>query len=66
MQYGMPAPEGEQLQQMAARILGDQEQIRRIRDTIVDQKLTVHFKTLLQPKERKMSYEEFVNLARTV
>ena len=66
VQYGMPAPEGEQLQQMAARILGDQEQIRRIRDTIVDQKLTVHFKTLLQPKERKMSYEEFVNLARTV
>lgn len=66
MQYGMPAPEGEQLQQMAARILGDQEQIRRIRDTIVEQKLMVHFKTLLQPTERKMSYEEFVNLARTV
>ena len=66
MQYGMPAPEGEQLQQMAARILGDQEQIRRMRDTIVEQKLMVHFKTLLQPAERRMSYEEFVNLARTV
>jgi trigger factor len=66
MQYGMPAPEGEQLQQMAARILGDQEQIRRIRDTIVEQKLMVHFKTLLQPSEQKMTYEEFVNLARTV
>ena len=66
MQYGMPAPEGEQLQQMAGRILGDQEQIRRIRDTIVEQKLMAHFKALLSPKERKVSYEEFVNLARTV
>lgn len=66
IQYGMPAPEGEQLQQMAGRVLGDQEQIRRIRDTIVEQKLIAHFKALLSPKESKVSYEEFVNLARTV
>ncbi|MCW5899348.1 MAG: trigger factor [Flavobacteriales bacterium] len=65
MQYGMPAPEGEKLQQMAGRILGDQEQIRRIRDTIVEQKLIVHFKTLLGPAERRMPLDEFVNLART-
>lgn len=65
-QYGMPAPEGEQLQQMAGRMLGDQEQIRRIRDTIVEQKLMTHFKAMLEPKEEKVSYEAFVNLARTV
>ena len=65
MQYGMPEPEPEQLQQMAARILGDREQIGRIRNTIVEQKLTVHFKTLLSPPEKRMSYDEFVNLART-
>ena len=66
MQYGMPAPEGEQLQQMAARMLGDQEQINRIRGTIVEQKLMVHFKTLLEPTEKKVSFDEFVTLARTV
>ncbi len=65
MQYGMPAPEGEQLQQMAARILGDREQIGRIRNTIVEQKLITHFKALLSPKENKVSYDTFVNLART-
>lgn len=65
MQYGMPAPEGEQLQQMAARILGDREQIGRIRNSIVEQKLMTHFKALLSPKEMKVSYDEFVNLART-
>ncbi|HQW07026.1 MAG: trigger factor [Flavobacteriales bacterium] len=65
MQYGMPIPEGEQLQQLTARILGDREQIGRIRGTIVEQKLITHFKALLSPKESKVSYEAFVNLAGT-
>lgn len=65
MQYGMPAPEGEELQKMASRILGDREQLVRMRGTIVEQKLITHFKTLLEPKERTMSYDEFVSLART-
>ncbi|MBV6403502.1 MAG: hypothetical protein IT228_10675 [Flavobacteriales bacterium] len=64
-QYGMPAPEGEELQRMAGRLLTDRDQIKRMRDTIVDRKLTVHFRTMLQPKERRVSYEEFVTLART-
>jgi hypothetical protein len=31
----------------------------------VEQKLMTHFKALLSPKEKKVSYDEFVNLART-
>ncbi len=65
MQYGMPAPEGEKLQQMAGRMLGEQEQLRRIRDTIVEQKMMTHFKALLSPKEEVVSYDAFVNLARS-
>ena len=65
VQYGMEVPEGEALQQAAARILGDRDQIKRIRDTIVEQKLTVHFKNMLTPKEKRMGFDEFVNLART-
>lgn len=64
-QYGMAAPEGEDLQRMAARMLGDREQIKRMRDAIVDQKLTAHFKAMLAPKEQRVSFDEFVNLART-
>jgi len=64
-QYGMPAPEGDDLQRMAARILGDREQIKRMRDAIVEQKLTAHFKAMLSPKEQRVSFDEFVNLART-
>ena len=64
-QYGMPAPEGEQLQQMVARMMGDREQLGRIRNTIVEQKLNTHFKALLSPKEEKVSFDSFVTLART-
>lgn len=64
-QYGMPAPEGEKLQQMAGRLLGDRDQLARMRDSIVQQKLITHFKTLLEPKEKKVSFDEFINLART-
>lgn len=65
VQYGMEAPEGEALQQAAARMLGDRDQIKRMRDTIVEQKLMVHFKNMIAPKEKRMSFDEFVNLART-
>lgn len=64
-QYGLPAPEGAELQGMVGRLLSDREQLFRIRGTIVEQKLITHFKTLLEPKERIMSYDEFVSLART-
>jgi trigger factor len=64
-QYGMPAPDDERLQQMAARMLGDREQLQRMRDSIVQQKLTVHFTTLLEPKQRRVSLDEFINLAQT-
>jgi trigger factor len=64
-QLGMPAPEGERLQEMAGRLLGDRDQIKRMRDAIVDQKLTAHFKAKLSPQEKKLSLDEFVNLART-
>lgn len=64
-QYGMPAPEGEEMQRMVTRMLSDRDQVKRMRDTIVEQKLNIHFKTLLQPKEEPMPYDRFVNLART-
>lgn len=64
-QYGMPEPDAAEVQRIAGRILGDREQIKRMRDTIVDQKLLAHFKAMLSPKEKKVGFDEFVNLART-
>lgn len=63
-QYGMPAPEGEQLQGMAARMLGDREQLQNVRGTIVERKLIAHFKGMLSPKEERLSFEAFLEKAR--
>jgi trigger factor len=65
-QYGMPEPEGAEVQRIAGRLLGDREQLKRMRDSIVDQKMMTHFKAMLSPKEKKVPFDEFVNLARTV
>lgn len=64
-QYGMPAPQEAELQGMAGRLLADREQLKRMRDSIVEQKLMVHFKNMVAPKERRTPFDEFVNLART-
>lgn len=64
-QYGIPAPEGEKLQEMAGRMLGDRDQVRKVRDTIVEHKLIAHFKALLSPKDKRMAFEDFLSLART-
>lgn len=64
VQYGIPAPEEARLQEMAGRMLGDQEQVRKIRDTIVERKLIAHFKAMLTPGEERMSLDDFVSLAR--
>lgn len=65
-QYGVPPPEGDKLQEMAGRMLGDQKQVQQIRDTIVERKLMAHFQAMLSPKEKKIALDDFINLARTV
>ncbi len=65
-QYGMPPPEGGKLKEITGRMLGDQEQVRRMRDKIVEAKLITHFRAMISPAEKKVGMEEFVNLARTV
>ncbi len=63
--YGIPVPEDERLQEMAARMLGDREQVMKMRDAIVGHKLMAHFKAMLNPTEKRLPLDEFVNLART-
>ncbi|MCB0771788.1 MAG: trigger factor [Flavobacteriales bacterium] len=64
-QYGLPAPEEDRLREMAGRMLADRKQVTDMRNTIVERKLITHFKAMLSPKEKRMSMDEFINLART-
>lgn len=64
-QYGMPDPDPNTVQQAAARILGDREQLDRMRNTIVEQKMLAHFKAMLEPVDKMVGYDAFVDLARS-
>ena len=64
-QYGLPEPDESRLMELAARMLGDREQVGKMRDTIVERKLIAHFKAMLSPREKHMSFDDFVALART-
>ena len=62
--YGIPLPEGPELDNMLQRFMSDRNELRRFRDQIVDEKLVNHFKEMLSPKEKSISYDDFVNLAK--
>lgn len=64
--YGVPAPEAGKVQEMARRMLADHEQSRMMRDLIVERKMIAHFRAMLNPKEKKMPVDEFVNLAHSI
>jgi trigger factor len=65
-QFGMPEPPAEEVQKIAARMMADRDQIKRMRDAIVDRKVMAHFKAMNEPTPKELTFDEFVNLARTV
>jgi len=62
-QYGIPAPDDEELTKSAADLLKKREQLNNIYDRLAEVKLTEYFKTAFTLVEKSMSYEEMVALA---
>jgi len=62
-QYGMPAPEGDDMKEHIKRVLGNQEELRRIYDMLFEVKVMEHVKTLVKIDEKEMSFEDFSKLA---
>ncbi len=62
-QYGMPAPEDKELTQAAIQVLSDKEESGRVYDMLAETKLTEYFKNTVKLNEKKVSYDEFVEIA---
>lgn len=62
-QYGMPAPDDNELTASAMRILQNREEANRIYDMMAEQKLTTYFKETVKLNEKEISYDEFVEMA---
>lgn len=62
-QYGIPAPEDQELTASAMQVLQNREEATRIYDMLAEQKLTNYFKSTVKLNEKEVSYDDFVALA---
>jgi len=62
-QYGLPAPDDSELNETVQRILKNREQANSIYDQLAEQKLTAYFKSTVKLNDKKVSYDEFVEIA---
>ncbi len=65
-QYGMPAPEDEELTKSAINILQNREEANRVYEMLAEQKLTNFFKQTVSLKDKEVSYDEFVEIANSM
>lgn len=59
-QFGQTNPSDEELEGIAARVLSNQEEARRISEQIINQKLIALYKEKANLKLKELSYEDFV------
>ena len=62
-QYGMPAPEEEDLTQSAVKVLQNQEEAKRIYEAIYETKIIEFAKSIVKIDEKELSYDDFVKVA---
>jgi trigger factor len=62
-QYGIPAPDDDELTEAAVRLLKNKEQANGIYDRLAEQKLTSYFKTVVSLTTKEFSYDDFVAIA---
>ena len=56
-------PEESELENIAARILSNQDEVKRLSDQMMSQKLSDLFKSEAKLKEKKTTYDQFVKEA---
>ena len=60
MQYGQMNPEDKELEDIAARILGNQEEVKRLSEQFMNVKMLTFFKENVKLKEKEVTFDEFV------
>jgi len=62
-QYGNPNPEEKELEEIAGRILSNQEEAKRLSEQLMSQKLLTFFKENVKLKIKEISFDDFVKEA---
>ncbi len=61
--YGQKEPEQKELDAILSRILSNQEEVKRISNQIISEKLLLIYKEKINKKDEKVSYEEYIEIA---
>lgn len=59
-QFGQTNPTDEEVQGIVARVLSNQEEVKRLSEQVVAEKLLVLFKEKANPTTKEVTYEEFI------
>ncbi|BFP40007.1 trigger factor [Flavobacteriaceae bacterium GF1] len=59
-QYGHMDPKEEELENIAARVMGNQDEVKRLSEQLMSQKLLTLYKEKANLKNKEISYENFV------
>ena len=62
-QYGMMIPDDEEMNKHAQNVLSNQEEARKIYDSLYDQKVLNFLKDTVKIAEKEVSYDDFVKIA---
>ena len=63
MQYGHPNPSDEEVTGIVARIMSNEDEVRRLSEQLNTKNLLAFFKTKAKLKTKKVTYEEFIKQA---
>ena len=62
-QYGQPAPEDKKLDEIAAQVLTNEEERKKVYNQLYDAKTLMLYKEKFKLTEKTVTYDEFVKLA---
>ena len=61
--YGQKEPEQKELDSILNRLLSNQDEVKRISNQIISEKLLVIYKEKINKKDKNVSYEEYIEMA---
>jgi trigger factor len=59
-QFGQMNPTEEDIQGIVARVMTNQDEVRRLSEQVMNQKMLDLFKTKVKAKTKEVNYEDFV------
>jgi trigger factor len=61
-QFGQMNPTDEEIQGIVARVMSNQEEVKRLSEQVMNEKMLTLFKEKAQAKTKEVTYDEFIKV----